>query len=118
VTYPGYVPGQQLQYWWKTPPYINDWTPNPDTGYTPGPATAGGLSDDQLHKGFLQPYATDAFTADQVFQFQCTYYKNNQWVTLLPQSGTIAIRRVVSVNGTTWQYTVTKSGASNSGVLP
>jgi hypothetical protein len=122
VTYPGYVAGQQQQYFWKAPPYgpyvTGSWSPNPDTGLTPGPATAGIMTDTQSHPGFQKPYAADNLTSNQVFQFQCPYYKNNQWITLLPQSGTVAINRVVQNANGTWKYTITKTGASSTGILP
>ncbi len=119
VTYPGYVSGVQAQYYWKTHPYVESWSPNPDTGDTPATATAGFAQDNNGHQGFFPPYDTDDFTSPQVFQFQCPYYQSNQWVTLFPHAGTIAIRRVVShATNQPWVYTITKSGASNAGNLP
>ncbi|HVS87243.1 MAG TPA: hypothetical protein VHF01_03355 [Candidatus Acidoferrum sp.] len=105
-------------YYWASPPYATGYTTsNPDTGATPGPATAGGLGDTLLHVPFSsRPYATDDVTANQVYQFSCTNYLSGQWIALLPTSGTLPIRRVVSQNP--WQYTITKTGWSNSGTLP
>jgi hypothetical protein len=91
VTYPGYVPGQQGRYYWTSPPYFNTFTDNPDTAGTPVSATVGstGLVDTQGNVGFAKPYVADNVTSNQVFQFQCSNYQNNQWIQLFPQSGTI-----------------------------
>jgi hypothetical protein len=117
VTYPGYVPGQQLFYYWTSPPYVNTDVPNPSTGGQ-GPANAAGLTDTQSNPGFAKPYKTDSVTSNQVYQFQCPYYQNNQWVQFAPQSGTMPITRVVQQVSGKWQYTITKSGWSATGILP
>jgi len=121
VTYPGYVPGVQGHYFWASPPYAASSSANPETGATPVSATLGspGLQDLQGNVGFLKPYVSNDVTSNQVFQFECPYYKGGQLIPLFPHSGTIAIHRVVSQNTNgTWQYTITKSGSSNSSVLP
>lgn len=117
VTYPGPL---NQQYFWQSPPYeAGSWSLNPDFGATPGPATAGSLIDTQGHVNFgPSPYKYSNVTSQQVYQFECPYFENGQWVTMAPASGTIPITRVIQdVNGT-WQYSITKSGASNAGALP
>jgi len=120
VTYP-IQPQNPGFYKWTSPPYTADTlTPNPATGLTPVSATTGnlGLQDFQGNVGFLPPYAADTVTSNQVFQFQCTNYKPGQWTQLFPRTGTIAITRTVqNVNGK-WQYTISKSGTTNTGILP
>jgi len=116
VTYPGYVVGVQGKYYWTSPPYINTYTDNPTT--FGGPGNGAGLVDMQTNVTFQKPYVANTVTSNQVYQFQCPYYQNNQWVQFAPQSGTIPITRVVQqVNGT-WQYTITKSGSTATGILP
>lgn len=117
MTYPGYVQGQQLNYNWTSPPYTNTYSSNPTTG-TPGPASGGGLTDTQGNVGFVKPYTANSVTSNQVYQFQCPYYQNNQWIQFAPQSGTIPITRVVQQVSGTWQYMITKSGSSATGILP
>jgi hypothetical protein len=117
ITYP--VQPDPTRYYWTYLPYVsNFYSPNPDTGLTPGPAKTGFLSDIHGHAGFEKPYAADHFSSQQVYQFRCPYYKANQWIPMDPLSGTIAITRAVSQNNGTWTYTITKSGSSNSGTLP
>ena len=114
VTYTGGSP-----FYWPSPPYVSgSYSPNPDTGLTPGPATAGTLVDQQGHQLFVKPYAYSSVTSNQVFQFQCTYYKSNQWVNFLPITGTIPITRTVQSVSGTWQYSITKSGSTDTGTLP
>jgi len=108
VTYVGPNP-----YSFATPPYAPD-TPFywPYLGYTPVSATIGtpGLQDDHGHWSFQGPYVFNASSSDQKYQFQCPYYQNNQWVQLMPISGTISITRVVNLtNGAPpWTYQITK----------
>jgi hypothetical protein len=109
-------------YPWASPPYLpNQSVTWPSTGMTPISATYGGLQDNHGHAdGWLTPYKYNAASSDQVYQFQCPYYQNNQWVQLMPISGQIAITRVVNLtNGNTpWTYQITKSGYSTSMNLP
>jgi hypothetical protein len=117
VTYPGYVQGQQLNYAWTSPPYVNTTSPNPTTG-VPGSASGAGLTDQQGNVGFVKPYVANTVTSNQVYQFQCPYYQNNAWVQFFPASGTISITRVVQQVGATWQYSISKSGSTATGILP
>ena len=55
VTYPGYVSGQQLKYYWTNPPYVsNTYTPNPETGEQ-GPASGVGLTHVQGRRASCRP---------------------------------------------------------------
>lgn len=119
MTYPGYIAGKQQQYFWTSPPYgAETWSPNPETGI-PGPASTGVATDNQGHQSFQGPYVYNLTPSYQVFQFQCPNYNVGNWTQIFPQSGTTTITRIVSQNSNkTWQYTITKSGASNSGTLP
>ncbi len=112
--------GQSPTYYWPTPPYVVYTSNNPETGGTPVSATVPGLVDDHGHPGFVTPYKYVGVSSDQRYQFQCSYYQNNQWVQLLPLTGTIPITRIVSYkNGTTtWYYEITKSGLTASMNLP
>jgi hypothetical protein len=117
VTYVGPNP-----YVWASPPYLpNQFTAWPEFGGTPTSATNGtpGIRDDHGHAaGWLAPYVFKFTGSDQVYQFQCPYYQNNQWVQMMPISGTIPISRWVEpVNGV-WTYQITKSGYSTSINLP
>ncbi len=109
VTYPDGNP-----YYWKSPPYATGtYTINPNTGDTPGPATAGRATDSNGHVPFRSPYAPgDDITLHQVFQFECSNYRGGAWNNMTLD---IPIRMTVDqdTNGT-WKYTITKSGASNS----
>jgi hypothetical protein len=107
-------------YPWASPPYLpNQTVVWPDHGLTPGPATSGLLTDNHGHaNGWLKPYAYNAATSNQVYEFSCTTYKPSQWTSLMPLSGTIPISRVVSESGTTWSYKITKSGLTAVGNLP
>ncbi|MGH9743929.1 MAG: hypothetical protein ACRD51_16410 [Candidatus Acidiferrum sp.] len=120
VTYPN-QPSHPGSFLFPSPPYVANYDrPNPDTGLTPVSATNGlnGLIDTQGNPGFAPPYQSNSFSASQVFQFQCSNYKVGQWIQFFPQSGNLSIIRTVQqVNGQ-WQYTVSKSGLSNTGVLP
>lgn len=112
VTYPGTA----NPYVYASPPYASGSTvPNPTTpaGYA---ATLGTGTDNHYHPGFQSPYVSNDFTATQYYRYQCSNYKNGQWVNLL---GPITIERNVSqnVNNGAWQYVITKSGSSNS-VIP
>jgi hypothetical protein len=118
VTYVGPNP-----YPWPSPPYLaNQVTPWPFLGGTPISANNPvGLKDDHGHAdGWQTPYVFKVVASDQVYQFQCPYYQNNQWVQLMPINGQIPIDRVVSLpNGNPpWTYTITKSGQSASMTLP
>jgi hypothetical protein len=117
VTYVGPNP-----YPWPSPPYLaNQVTPWPELGLTPVSANNPKLNDDHGHAaGWQTPYVFKVVASDQVYQFQCPYYQNNQWVQLMPINGQIPIDRVVSLpNGNPpWTYTITKSGQSASMTLP
>lgn len=120
TTYPGYTAGQNLQFFWPSPPYSSgSYSPNPETGQ-PGPGSAGTATDTLGHPGFQTPYASATTVSNQIFQFSCPGYRNGQWTQMFPASGTIPITRQVSYNSAQnyWVYTITKSGASNSGELP
>jgi hypothetical protein len=109
VTYVGPNP-----YPWASPPYLQGYTTLwPEMGGTPVPANVlPGIRDDHGHApGWRQPYVFNYIAADQVYQFQCPYYRNNQWVQLKPISGTIPIGRVVNyTNNNIWYNEITKSG--------
>jgi hypothetical protein len=117
VTYVGPNP-----YPWASPPYLaGQSVPWPYLGLTPIPASDSGLQDTHYHaQGWLKPYVFDFSASDQVYQFQCPYYQNSQWVQLMPIVGTIAISRVVNLtNGAPpWMYQITKSGLTASINLP
>jgi hypothetical protein len=117
VTYQGPNP-----FPWPSPPYeagnVTYW---PDTGNTPVAATVqDGIKDDHGHVLFQTPYVFKYVASDQKYQFQCTYYQANQWVQLMPISGTLAIGRVVNItNGSPpWTYQITKQGHTASAILP
>ena len=118
VTYPG----SGSTYLWTSPPY-SDSDPNynysnpftssvPATNFLIPPYNHTGVADQHSHPAFLGPYKADSFTATQYYRFQCTNYKANAWINMV---GPISIQRTVSQNSNgTWQYTITKSGSSNS----
>ena len=118
VTYPG----SGSTYLWTSPPYSNS---DPNTNYS-NPFTSGvaatnflvppynhiGFGDQHEHPAFLLPYRADNFTATQYYRFQCPNYRANAWINF---TGPIPIQRTVSQNtNSTWKYTITKSGSSNS----
>src|SRR5262249_28673281 len=91
----------------------------PETGMTPVSASVSGLVDDHYHApGWTKPYVFKVVASDQQYQFQCPYYLNNQWIPMMPVTGTIPITRVVNLNGPAWYYQITKSGLSPSVALP
>jgi hypothetical protein len=119
VTYVGGILGGL--YYWPSPPYAAGTATNdPEYGGTPISANSFGLVDDHYPKSFLKPYKYAGVNSDQVYQFQCPYYNNNQWVPMWPLIGTLPITRIVNyTNGNQiWYYEITKSGMTAAANLP
>jgi hypothetical protein len=124
VTYPGYVAGQQGVYLWPNPPWPSTSSPNPTTGSVTGnnsycpwgssSGTAPCVVDTQNHGAFGSTYADASFPAYQTWQYTCPGVNSGKPVTLL---GPLTIQRSVTNSGTTYTYTITKSGATASCIL-
>jgi hypothetical protein len=78
-------------------------------------ATSGAITDTNLHPGFLKPYQTNSFTANQIIQYSCTNYQSGAWINLSPN---YQILRTVAGSGATWTYTIQKDGQNGSTQLP
>lgn len=108
ITYPGSNP-----YPFQSPPFPASSVPNPFTredqivGFTGQPL----LTDNHSPGGsFVSPYSSASFTATQYYRYRCPCANNGNYINI---AGPFDITRSVSPSsGSTWKYTVTKSGAS------
>ncbi len=109
VAYPG-----TGDFSWPSPPYAVESAPNP--ALVAVPATDGGFEDFNEHPGFLKPYVSNSFTANQKFQYSCTNFQSGAWIDFSFTPG--AIQRTVEQAPIIWRYQITKSGSSASTTLP
>lgn len=108
-------PGAADPYVWPSPPWAaGGGTPNPTIIWLD--ATDGQFEDNHSSKGFLKPYESAAFTANQKYRYQC----GSDPIVVFPGWGNIDIaRRVSDTTGEgCWKYRITKSGASALRTLP
>jgi len=109
-----FYPGSGSTYTWPLPMVTNQPTPNPSVIL--GPATAGAFSDKNgPPDSYLKPYMNASFMATQRIQWECSNYQDGAFFRFVPD---ISIVRSVQLNGTTWQYTITKSGDTATVNLP
>jgi hypothetical protein len=72
--------------------------------------TAAARDDHQIPGAIVKPFRTSTVTTTQYYRFKCPGYNNGNWVNVM---GPITITRTIRRNANgTWQYTITKSGAS------
>ena len=64
---------------------------------------------------YQKPYSSSSFQATQRLQWECSNYQNGAYQRFVPD---ITITRSIRLNGSTWQYNITKSGASATINLP
>jgi hypothetical protein len=125
ITYPGYTPGQQLWYWWQSPPWVPTKTHNPTqdsvagNNVCPPQGKLVGIApceiDNQQHSSFVSPPTVGySFPAQQNWWYKCPNVNGGNSVNLTTPT---TIQRSVTNNGSTYTYQVTKSGASASCVL-
>jgi hypothetical protein len=107
-----FYPGSAATYVWPLPMVQS--TANPTTIY--GPATGGGFQDrNGAPNSYQKPYSAASFSATQRLQWECSNYQGGAWQRFVPD---ITITRAVHLSGSTWQYTITKAGASATANLP
>jgi hypothetical protein len=107
-----YYPGSADPYAWPYPMVSS--THNPSAIY--GPATSGGFNDRNLPPdSYQKPYNTSSFSATQRLQWECSNYQSGAYQRFVPD---ITITRQIQLNGSTWQYKITKSSASAIVNLP
>jgi hypothetical protein len=116
VSYPGSSPA----YAWPAP-MVNS-TVNPTVlnvaGNNPGPnSSTAGLGDyNYAPKSYIKPYLKSSFPATQILQWACPNYNNENFNRFVPN---ITIVRSVFLDaGGKWEYQITKSGETNSAILP
>lgn len=97
-----------------SPPFPAGAFPNPFISSVNG--NLGAMSDTHSPTGgsepyvFVSPYSSSSFTADEIYRYSCGCISNGEYVTL---TGSLSIVRSVSAStGSTWKYTVSKSGSS------
>jgi hypothetical protein len=105
-------PSRAHPFRWPSPPYSGS-TFNPTITWVA--ATLGEAQDNHSHNDFLAPYVANAFTASQLYRYQCRSLTTEPF----PGWTNIPIERTVrDITGKgCWIYTVTKSGFSAS-VVP
>lgn len=107
VFYPG-----SGNYKWPLP--MVDTTINPTALY--GPASNGLMQDKNgPPNSYQKPYSETSFQATQTLQWECSNYSNGNYQRFIPD---LTITRSIQQNGSTWQYTITKAGASATVNLP
>jgi len=125
VTYPGYTPGQNLWYWWQSPPWQPTKTHNPTQNQVAGnnsSCSQGNLNgvapcqiDNQEHSSFVAPPTVGySFAAQQKWWYACPNVNGGNSVDLTTFT---TIQRSVTNSGSTYTYQVTKSSASASCIL-
>lgn len=86
-----------------------------------GRGNAGGFTDNQgAPDAYYTPYSPGgSFTATQSYNWECPLYNNGNYQSF-PSFSNVSITRSVNQNATTqlWQYQATKSGDTNTVVLP
>lgn len=109
VTYPG----SANPFPFPSPPFPPDAYSNPTV--IDLAAASGGFQDDHMltpSTTFVKPYSASSFTATQYYRLKCSNYNSGNYVNI---QGPNSIVRSVSQNSNgTWEFTVTKSGASAS----
>jgi hypothetical protein len=106
-------PGSADPYNWPSPPWDGSGTPNPTILWVD--ATDGRAQDNHSSKGFLKPYESATFAAQQKYRFKC----GSKTTVFSGWSRVIISRRVWDRTGRgCWTYKITKSGAEASERLP
>jgi hypothetical protein len=106
-------PGTASSYIWPLPMVQS--TPNPTTIYGPG-SSAGFQDNNGPPTSYKTPYYSVNFSATQTLQWECPCYDNGAYQRFVPDI-TIA-RRIFQDTDGKWKYQITKSGYTNTVVLP
>jgi hypothetical protein len=113
-------PGSGATYAWPAPMVTTSTNPTiiniPGNQTGPNSTTAGFGDYNKAPSSYTKPYAASSFDATQILQWACPNYNDGAFYRFVPN---IAISRSVSLNSNgQWQYQITKSGYSNTAVLP
>ena len=114
-------PGNGLTYTWPHPPWNNSSSNPTVSGVSDGPPEVNGpdevMYDTHYTGSWWSPYQHGNFSSTQYYRYHCGCYQNNAFINVM---GPNTITRDVSLgsNGTSWVYTLTKTGSQASTILP